>query len=883
MAKSLAEAESDARLIIGGSEARPTEVLALEKVLRGGRKFGLARKILERCADHRDLVGNAQLRLAIGQKWALCTYKDPDLPNDKKLDDAPRILQSVADLETTTDQETLGLAGAIFKRKWELTAQARHLETSFAFYYRGYRQGVEKDYGYTAINAAFVSDCLADIASVPDQPADVDMLLSAQRRREAMEIRKEIVDKLPALPGQPGKEWLGSEWWFLVTMGEAYFGLDDCEHARDWLMKAAALADVPDWQQESTARQIAALLVMKNNSASSGEQQADPCLWEVLRGFLGASAPALESVVRGKVGLALSGGGFRASFYHIGVLAKLAELDLLRHIECLSCVSGGSIIGAHYYLEVRKLLQENTDAEITRQHYIDIVRRIETEFFEGVKSNVRTRIAAEWLTNLKMIFFPGYSRTMRAGELYETEIFARVDDGEGAEDRWLNDAKIQPKGVEADFSPKDHNWRRAAKAPILVLNATTLNTGHNWQFTATWMGEPPAGIDSEVDANCRLRRMYYSDAPPPHERIRLGYAVAASACVPGIFEPLTLSNIYERMPPTEDRMVRPLVRLVDGGVHDNQGVAALLEQDCSVLLVSDASGQMQDLDFPSNGLLGVPLRANSILQARVRVAQFEQLSSRLRGGLLRGLMFIHLKKDLETTPVDWIDTQEPSPRIPPDPLTSYGVQRHVQRLLAAIRTDLDSFSEAEAYGLMASGYLMTEHSLKDPLLGFQVGQPPREAWKFLEIESLLKDRRRDAPLVKQLKVANTLFFKVWLLMRQLQIVAGVFSVFALVLLVYTAYVSWDRSILTLTVKGVTGAAFFAALSLLGLGLVGKLLNYRKTATEILIGIGMATFGFALARVHLHLFDKLFLWQGSVKRLREKEARVGLAQGERVRR
>jgi len=876
MAMTLRDAQNAARDIISGEEARPDRVLELVPVLRAGRKFGPARKILDRCAVHPDVVNNAELRVKVGQKRALCTYKDPDLANDKKLDDAFSILQSITDLDKTLDQETLGLAGAIQKRKWEVTAQVRYLESSFAFYYRGYRQGVENDGGYTAINAAFVSDCLADIANVPDQPADADLSLSEQWRRQAVAIRQDIIGKLPALANCPGKEWLHNQWWFFVTVGEAYFGLDACEAAREWLMKAAAVPDVPDWEQESTARQIAALLVMKRNLARQRGQQVDPRLEQVLREFLGASSPALESAVRGKVGLALSGGGFRASFYHIGVLAKLAELDLLRHVECLSCVSGGSIIGAHYYLEVRKLLQEKPDQEIAREDYIRIVRKIEVDFFEGVKTNVRTRIAAEWLTNLKMIVVPGYSRTMRAGELYETEIFSRVDDGEGKEARWLNDIRICPKGAPADFSPKDHNWRRAAKAPVLVLNATTLNTGHNWHFTASWMGEPPAGIDSEVDANYRLRRMYYPDAPPPHERVRLGYAVAASACVPGIFEPLTLANIYQRKPAPEERMVRPLVRLVDGGVHDNQGVAALLEQDCSVLIVSDASGQMQDLDFPSTGLLGVPLRANSILQARVRVAQFEQLSGRLRGGLLRGLLFVHLKKDLETNPVDWIDTHEPSPPPTVDPLTAYGVQRHVQRLLAGIRTDLDSFSEAESYGLMASGYLMTGHYLDDEAMGFHVPQQTAEKWNFLAVEPLMKDPRRDAPFVGQLKVANALFFKVWLLMRQLQIIGGGFVVFLLLLLVYSAYVTWDQSSLSRLLMCVGGFVVFVALAQLGLSVIGRVLNYRKTATEILIGIGMATFGFGLARLHLHVFDKLFLWQGTIKRLGRRKPAAKVA-------
>ena len=92
-------------------------------------------------------------------------------------------------------------------------------------------------------------------------------------------------------------------------------------------------------------------------------------------------------------------------------------------------------------------------------------------------------------------------------------------------------------------------------------------------------------------------------------------------------------------------------------------------------------------DVPSPGFLGVPLRANSILQARIRTAQYEDLEGRRRGGLLKGLMFVHLKKDLESIPVDWIDTQDSSILPRPDQLTSYGVDKGVQRRLAAIRTD----------------------------------------------------------------------------------------------------------------------------------------------------------------------------------------------------
>ena len=47
-----------------------------------------------------------------------------------------------------------------------------------------------------------------------------------------------------------------------------------------------------------------------------------------------------------RIGLALSGGGFRAVAFHLGVLRALHDRGVLDHIEVLSTVSGGSLIGA---------------------------------------------------------------------------------------------------------------------------------------------------------------------------------------------------------------------------------------------------------------------------------------------------------------------------------------------------------------------------------------------------------------------------------------------------------------------------------------------------------------------------------------------------------
>jgi len=47
-----------------------------------------------------------------------------------------------------------------------------------------------------------------------------------------------------------------------------------------------------------------------------------------------------------RLGLALSGGGFRAAAFHLGVFRKLQEMGLLWKLDLISCVSGGSIAGA---------------------------------------------------------------------------------------------------------------------------------------------------------------------------------------------------------------------------------------------------------------------------------------------------------------------------------------------------------------------------------------------------------------------------------------------------------------------------------------------------------------------------------------------------------
>ena len=50
------------------------------------------------------------------------------------------------------------------------------------------------------------------------------------------------------------------------------------------------------------------------------------------------------------IGLALSGGGFRASLYHLGLVRFLRDAGILPRVTHLTSVSGGSVLAAHLVL-----------------------------------------------------------------------------------------------------------------------------------------------------------------------------------------------------------------------------------------------------------------------------------------------------------------------------------------------------------------------------------------------------------------------------------------------------------------------------------------------------------------------------------------------------
>ena len=845
-----------AREIIAGSRNLTfSELVDLAYRLREENHVGYARRVYTVALSLAPADQRNQVQIAL----AVATCKDPDLAVDDRTKQAESILQDLlarsAGLSPEQHQETLGVMGGVHKLRYSIYGHKTHLEKA-AFYYRaGYQFGIPSDHGYTALNTAFVLDLLAGTErGVDEEPTAA----SETRAAEAATIRNAIISALPAMTNE--NKSLESQWWFACTLGEAYLGLRRFEEARKYVQQAAAL-NPENWRLESAARQMATIVRLQSQADGLPmERWYEAPGFAVLADLLGGSAPAAMSFFLGKVGLALSGGGFRASLYHIGVLAQLAELDMLRYVEVISCVSGGSIVGAYYYLELRNLLQTKTDAEITRDDYIRIVQNCEEGFLAGVQRNILTRMFLEPGSNWKVLTSRSSTTTDRLADLYERELFSRVkDEFAGSAHRFIQDLLVQPAGTPpgSDFAPRYDNWHRIHKVPILILNATALNTCHNWQFTATYTGEPALrGIDTKIDGNDRLRRMYYEQAPPAYRRIRLGQAVAASACVPGLFDPLVMEQLYPDY----------AVKLVDGGVFDNQGAASLLEEDCTVLLISDASGQTSLERDPGGARIGVSVRANSVLMARSRQGQYQLLAALADAGLLRGLAYVHLKKDLDAHPVDWVGCPDPSMPEHPAILTTYGLRKDVQTALAAIRTDLDAFSDAEADALMLSGYRMMKEEVRSCIRGFPSASAAPVPWRFLAIEHLVSSVQ-DSPelhqLMKMLHAGHATAFKPYRVSGVLKVLTwlGAIAVLAgLVLLVMSAR-GYSISLARLLAGVIASGVAIGAAELV----LHRVLRNPNPLWQFFLAVPMLIIGGPLAWISTRFLDPVYLRSGPAYR------------------
>ena|ERR1051326_2860028 len=287
---------------------------------------------------------------------------------------------------------------------------------------------------------------------------------------------------------------------------------------------------------------------------------------------------------------------------------------------------------------------------------------------------------------------------------------------------------------------------------------------------------------------------------------------------------------------------------------------------------------MESQNDPSLGLLGVPLRSNTILQARVREAQYRELSARRRASLLRGFMFVHLKQDLDVDPIDWIGCLDPfdasddsRPAYRRGPLTRYGIAKDLQEKLSGVRTDLDSFSDLEAFTLMTSGYRMTEHEFKFLKCVEGFPEPKEETnWDFLAVERGMQGSGpKYAFLKKHLQVSNSLAFKIWKLSLPLKLLSWVLGIVVLMIAAWACF-HWAATVVVqpVTVWDVGRFLAVTVAVLIATIFIGKrlmqIVRLRETLIRAAIYLAVALIGWLAAGIHLLFFDRLFLRNGSLK-------------------
>ena len=703
----MSNALDQARSYLGGEHLLFSDVDKLWRGLKKDGELSIARAVLECLRVHtrlRDELPSDPLVLAeLCREEALLTSKDPELGATMKHRRAIEILKKGFPLlyspAMDPDGETLGIAGGILKRQWEDLGQYDDLRRAADFYRRAAGKELGDD-AYPHINAAFLEDLLASRGDDADA-----------RRLVASDLRKRIVAEL-----RPSATWFNA-----ASRAEAHFGLGQYSEAES-IFKSAPRPDA--WKLQTTTRQLATLAHLREEKPLNR-----PEIRKVFDALLPQAADAVRSAFIGKVGLALSGGGFRASFYHLGVLARLAEINVLRHVDVLSCVSGGSVIGACYWLALRERMQQ--PGTLKQADYVALVLGLIAHFKRAVAIDLRAGVQPSKATLLFKVLVRKQQGAMdpeETADALEEHFFRPLCSGD-PKPAFMDELPFKPGDHNSTltgsdtFNPTRHNWLRANKVPSLVLNATTVNTGRGWQFTPTWMGESPWELNEGADNIERLEWAYYN--LQAGWRIRLARAVAASASVPGIFAPLELGQLYQGF----------RVQLVDGGVYDNQGVLSLLATNCNVLLVSDASGQLLLQRQPPPGFKGLGdyvLRAMDVLMERVRQTTFGDLTARRLSGMVRGLMFLHMKAGLDADTVRLPFSQE-SFEIERSPLSPSGVRKDFQRALAELRTDLDAFTETESDALMACGYQMAAKTFQREIareITELAEEPHQTAWPF---------------------------------------------------------------------------------------------------------------------------------------------------------
>jgi predicted acylesterase/phospholipase RssA len=271
------------------------------------------------------------------------------------------------------------------------------------------------------------------------------------------------------------------------------------------------------------------------------------------------------------IGLALSGGGFRATLFHLGLIRLLRDCNLLDKVELISSASGGSILAAHLGLNWSRYTGDKASFEAA-----------ERELIEFTQLDIRDRIIRRWFCANAFIF-PKLLGAISGKKSTVTSLLA------------------------AHFDDLYHGSTFAQLSHQLELHilTTSLTTGALCKFTNKTFeivgGKASASIDS----------------------MKVSFGVSASAAFPPLFPAVPINN--DILNCTKGEFDREYY-LTDGGVVDNLGIQELIRQATArskpggLLIVSNASAILDwEVDNKYSTILSVSrnVRANDIMMSHL--------------------------------------------------------------------------------------------------------------------------------------------------------------------------------------------------------------------------------------------------------------------------
>ncbi|GAO45424.1 patatin-like phospholipase family protein [Flavihumibacter petaseus] len=416
-----------------------------------------------------------------------------------------------------------------------------------------------------------------------------------------------------------------------------------------------------------------------------------------------------------KLGLSLSGGGYRASAFHLGTLKKLHDMKILPLVDVLSTISGGSITGACYCCH-----KGSFDS-----FYQDLYLGLQTK-------NVIRKILFSWMGLRFLLLFLAL-----AGSFY----FLFTPQA------WLFPVALAlilflvlkyqfnlfpiSKRIEEIYDEFFYQGKQLGELetnPTLVIGATNLQTARPFTFSKNWMQDSTYQFLDEP--------VKFKAAAFPVAR-----AVMASSCVPFAFTPVTIDRQFFLNPADADT-VHPI--LVDGGVYDNQGIHKVMQKGsyaCDTVITSDAgSGSSGELHFVNT--LSLLMETVNVFMSRIKNAQmvrnvYDNASTANRQvayfslgwdaencieGFIRNLEKKQIPKSVveaHELPVEW----QENPKAFTEAITLYLKHRidydHVRlpdaaalKTARSVSTNLTALSKKQVDGLIAQAEALTEIQVK---------------------------------------------------------------------------------------------------------------------------------------------------------------------------